>query len=124
VVQLLSIARHYLSIARHYLSIARHYLSIARHYLSIARYCYRSPATVIDRPPLLSIARHYLLIARHYYRSQCHANRANNLLIMIIALGVGESATGRLSHPYPLFDYHYNPIIFMHKGVLTESTPF
>ncbi|WP_445245378.1 hypothetical protein [Microcoleus sp. OTE_8_concoct_300] len=79
-------------------------LSIARHYLSIAR--------------------HYLLIARHYYRSQCHANRANNLLIMIIALGVGESATGRLSHPYPSFDYHYYPIIFMHKGVLTESTPF
>jgi hypothetical protein len=105
------------------LSIARHYLSIARHYLSPA-IIYRSPATVIDRPPLLSIARHYLLIARHYYRSQCHANRANNLLIMIIALGVGESATGRLSHPYPLFDYHYYPIIFMHKGVLTESTPF
>jgi hypothetical protein len=52
----LSIARHYLSIARHYLSIARHYLSIARHYLSIARHCYRSPVIVIDRPPLLSRA--------------------------------------------------------------------
>jgi len=98
---------------------------------------YRSPATVIDRPPLfidrpplfidrppLFIDRPPLFIARHYYRSQCHANRANNLLIMIIALGVGESATSGLSHPYPLFDYHYYPIIFMHKGVLTESTPF
>ncbi|MEG4805110.1 hypothetical protein QUB63_33070 [Microcoleus sp. ARI1-B5] len=109
-VQLLSIARHYLSIARHYLSIARHYLSIARHY-------YRASAIIIERPSLLSSV-------RHYYRAQCHANRANNLLIMIIALGVGESATGGLSHPYPLFDYHYYPIIFMHKGVLTESTPF
>ena len=117
-VQLLSIARHYLSIARHYLSIARHYLLIARHYLLIARH-YLSIAR-----HYLSIARHYLSIVRHYYRSQCHANRANNLLIMIIALGMGKSATGRLSHPYPLFDYHYYPIIFMHKGVLTESTPF
>ncbi|MEG5042826.1 MULTISPECIES: hypothetical protein [unclassified Microcoleus] len=85
---------------------------------------YRSPATVIDRPPLFIDRPSLLSIARHYYRSQCHANRANNLLIMIIALGVGESATGGLSHPYPLFDHHYYPIIFMHKGVLTESTPF
>lgn len=50
--------------------------------LSIARYCYQSPVTVIDRPPLLSIARYcyrssatiidcplLLSIVRHYYRS-------------------------------------------------------
>ena len=82
------------------------------------------PSLFIERPPLFIERPPLLSSARHYYRAQCHANRANNLLIMIIALGVGESATGRLSHPYPLFDYHYYPIIFMHKGVLTESTPF
>jgi hypothetical protein len=63
-------------------------------------------ATIISRPSLLSIA-------RPYYRSRCNANRANNLLIMIIAVG-GRVRLLQTLHPYPLFDYHYYSIIFLH----------
>lgn len=62
--------------------------------LSRARDYYLAPA-IISRLPLLSRA-------RHYYLAQCHTNRANNLLIMIITPRVGESAAGGLSHSYPL----------------------
>jgi hypothetical protein len=101
-------------------------LSIVRPQLSIARDYYRSPAIIIDRPRLLSIARdcyrssarnyrspaiiidrlRLLSIARDCYRSPATPDRANHLLIMIITLG-WESALGGLSHPSPLFDYHY-----------------
>jgi hypothetical protein len=39
----------------------------------------------IDRPPLLSIARHYYRSPATIIDRVCHANRASNLLIMIIA---------------------------------------
>jgi hypothetical protein len=103
---MLSIVRPQLSIARDYyrspaiiidrprLFIDRpRLLSIVRPQLSIARDYYRSPATVIDRPRLLSIARH----ARS---SEPLINNDNHAR-------VGESTKGGLSHPSPLFDYHY-----------------
>ncbi|MEG4941705.1 hypothetical protein [Microcoleus sp. F4-D5] len=64
-------------------------------------------ATIIDRPQLLSIARDCYQSSAIMIDRVCHTNRGDNLLIMIIAS-----------------DYHYYSIIFMHKGVLTKSTPF
>ncbi|MEG4867217.1 hypothetical protein QUA97_28120 [Microcoleus sp. CZ3-B2] len=94
VVQLLSSVRHdYRASAT---QIDRPPLFIdRRHYLSIVRHDYRASATQIDRPSLF-IDRPSLFIdrppprsiVRHPDRSQCHANRASNLLIMIIVLGV------------------------------------